>query len=169
MREVLFRGKRTDNGEWVKGYLYITHTGAHEIGSYDAEINIERLTFDVLPETVGQYTGLTDKNGVKIFEGDIVKTHYANAQKSDFIEQVVFHNGKFCAYFSNQLCKQWANLYDGTEHLPQDKSVYMDSVEVIGNIHDNPELLETAAKPAAKNIAQSGLAPATENFELMEG
>ena len=45
----------------------------------------------------------------------------------------------------------------------------MDSVEVIGNIHDSPELLKTAAKPAAKNIAQSTLAPATENFELMEG
>ena len=169
IREVIFRGKRTDNGKWVKGYLYITHIGSHEIGSYDEEINIERLTFDVIPETVGQYTGLTDKNGVRIFEGDIVKTHYANAQKSDFIEQVVFHNGKFCAYFSNQLCKQWANLYDGTEHLPQDKSVYMDSVEVIGNIYDNPELLETAAKPAAKNIAQSTLAPATDSFELMEG
>ena len=72
MREILFRGKRTDNGEWVKGYLYITHTGAHEIGSYDAEINIERFTFDVIPETVGQFTGHTDKNKCKAFEGDIL-------------------------------------------------------------------------------------------------
>ena len=171
MREILFRGKTSD-GEWVEGFYSAEeyNLNTHSI-EYIPRIQLigKCVSLGVIPETVGQYTGLTDKNGVKIFEGDIVKTHYANAQKSDFIEQVVFHNGNFCAYFSNQLCKQWANLYDGTEHLPQDKSVYMDSVEVIGNIHDNPELLETAAKPAAKNIAQSGLAPATENFELMEG
>ena len=168
MREILFRGKWKNSGEWVYGNLFNPDKADTPtqicIGTY-----IAKTCYEIDPETVGQYTGLTDKNGVRIFEGDIVKTHYANAQKSDFIEQVVFHNGKFCAYFSNQLCKQWANLYDGTEHLPQDKSVYMDSVEVIGNIHDNPELIETAAKPADKNIAQSTLAPATENFELMEG
>ena len=180
MREILFRGKRADNGEWIEGY-YAKQSNhacfAHELKYQHfifkdvcLDFNLGGLQeFEIIPETVGQYTGLTDRNGKKIFEGDIVKTHYANAQKSDFIEQVVFHNGKFCAYFSNQLCKQWANLYDGTEHLPQDKSVYMDSVEVVGNIHDNPELIGTAAKPAAKNIAQSGLAPAAENFELMEG
>ena len=136
MREILYRGKRTDCGEWVTDSETYIRDGD---GIWLSDENLNVVT--VLPETVGQYTGLTDKNGVKIFEGDIVKTHYANAQKSDFIEQVVFYNGKFCAYFSNQLCKQWANLYDGTEHLPQDKSVYMDSVEVIGNIHDNPDLL----------------------------
>ena len=140
MREILFRGKRISNSKWVEGFMYSQHFPLEfrddfYIRCYDTD-------YLVIPETVGQYTGLTDKNGVRIFEGDIVKTHYANAQKSDFIEQVVFHNGKFCAYFSNQLCKQWANLYDGTEHLPQDKSVYMDSVEVIGNIYDNPELLK---------------------------
>ena len=180
MREILFRGKainraedreyRTNykNGDWVYGL--VTKMFDERYKEFPAEMtNTDGIGgIEVDYRTVGQFTGLTDKNGKKIFEGDIVKTHYANAQKSDFIEQVVFHNGKFCAYFSNQLCKQWANLYDGTEHLPQDKSVYMDSVEVIGNIYDNGELLETAAKPADKNIAQSGLAPATENFELME-
>ncbi|MGN1303759.1 MAG: YopX family protein [Oscillospiraceae bacterium] len=150
-REILFRGKRTDNGEWVEGYVGTAFT-------IDENRKVKSRHFTVLDclgcssqvivldETVGQYTGLTDKNGKRIFEGDIVKTHYANAEKSDFIEQIVFHNGKFCAYFSNQLCKQWVNLYDGTEHLPQDKSVYMDSVEVIGNIYDNPELLKGGAE-----------------------
>lgn len=138
MREILFRGKRTDNGDWHEGEDIMRNTIRDKVCL--AKIGEDWISVD--PETVGQYTGLTDKNGVRIFEGDIVKTHYANAQKSDFIEQVVFHNGKFCAYFSNQLCKQWANLYDGTEHLPQDKSVYMDSVEVIGNIYDNPELMK---------------------------
>ncbi len=142
MREILFHGKRADNGEWVEGDLLQTRYHSGHIEYQIMPQTPVSSAVPVLPETVGQYTGLTDRNGKKIFEGDIVKTHYANAQKSDFIEQVVFHNGKFCAYFSNQLCKQWVNLYDGTEHLPQDKSVYMDSVEVIGNIHDNPELLE---------------------------
>lgn len=171
-REILFRGQtrrkndcaKMPSSNWVYGGIFIPNDKCnYAIIIAQQENAVEKHS--VYGDTVGQYTGLTDKNGVKIFEGDIIKTHYANAQKSDFIEQVVFHNGKFCAYFSSQLCKQWANLYDGTEHLPQDKSVYMDSVEVIGNIHDNPELLETAAK----NIAQSGLAPATDNFELMEG
>ena len=142
MSEILFRGKRTDNGEWVKCSETYIRDGD---GIWLSDENLNVVVVTVIPETVGQYTGLTDKNGVRIFEGDIIKTHYANAQKSDFIEQVVFYNGKFCAYFSNQLCKQWANLYDGTEHLPQDKSVYMDSVEVIGNIHDNPEILKTSS------------------------
>ena len=159
MREILFRGKRFDNGKWVEGgyipldvdsgYTYIIEP-CNYASTFSALDLIKLHSILVIPSTVGQYTGLTDKNGVRIFEGDIVKTHYANAQKSDFIEQVVFHNGKFCAYFSNQLCKQWANLYDGTEHLPQDKSVYMDSVEVIGNIHDNPELLELRCKNGRK-------------------
>ena len=152
-REILFRGKLKDKdewiGEWIEGIycpcswdLYMRRVEKPRIIILSNKGKTDGLWREVIPETVGQYTGLTDKNGVRIFEGDIVKTHYANAQKSDFIEQVVFHNGKFCAYFSNQFCKQWANLYDGTEHLAQDKSVYMDSVEVIGNIHDNPDILK---------------------------
>ena len=125
MREVLFRGKRTDNGEWVKGYLYITHTGAHEIGSYDAEINIERFTFDVIPETVGQYTGLTDKNGTKIFEGDIV-TGWFNHEK---IVGYIFYGGN----------AQFFIQRDGIYGIELDNSDCW--LEVIGNIHDNPELL----------------------------
>ena len=125
IREVIFRGKRTDNGKWVKGYLYITHIGSHEIGSYDAEINIERLTFDVLPETVGQYTGLTDKNGVKIFEGDIV-TGYFNHEK---IVGYIFYGGN----------AQFFIQRDGIYGIGLDNSDCW--LEVIGNIHDNPELL----------------------------
>ena len=125
IREVIFRGKRTDNGKWVKGYLYITHIGSHEIGSYDAEINIERLTFDVLPETVGQYTGLTDKNGVRIFEGDIV-TGWFNHEK---IVGYIFYGGN----------AQFFIQRDGIYGIGLDNSDCW--LEVIGNIHDNPELL----------------------------
>ena len=125
IREVIFRGKRTDNGEWVKGYLYITHIGAHEIGSYDAEINIERLTFDVIPETVGQYTGLTDKNGKRIFEGDIVSL----VKHDSLIYKVVYVPCRYELVNSKGVNCFVLDIYKS------------ENIEVIGNIHDNPELL----------------------------
>lgn len=130
MREILFRGKRTDCGEWVKGYLYITHIGAHEIGSYDAEINIERFTFDVIPETVGQFTGLTDKNGVRIFEGDIVHC-VSKLDSADMV--IIFECGQFRMILAEKYHEYQTNVgyYD----------INCFAKEVIGNIHDNPELL----------------------------
>ena len=125
IREVIFRGKRTDNGKWVKGYLYITHIGSHEIGSYDAEINIERLTFDVIPETVGQYTGLTDKNGVRIFEGDIVSL----VKHDSLIYKVVYVPCRYELVNSKGVNCFVLDIYKS------------ENIEVIGNIHDNPELL----------------------------
>lgn len=154
MREILFRGKRTDNGKWVEGYLYITHIGSHEIGSYDAEINIERFTFDVIPETVGQYTGLTDKNGKRIFEGDIFKfddevwessytscgTEYdsfavENYGVVGFDEEMARFD--FIKYKFNENSVE-ADLH---ENHTIDFSEFVCELEVIGNIYDNPELL----------------------------
>ena len=125
IREVIFRGKRTDNGKWVKGYLYITHIGSHEIGSYDAEINIERLTFDVIPETVGQYTGLTDKNGKRIFEGDIVSL----VKHDSLIYKVVYVPCRYELVNSKGVNCFVLDIYKS------------ENIEVIGNIYDNPELL----------------------------
>ena len=86
MREILFRGFHPCDGpdtivvdgekvkgRWVEGYLYVTHTGEYEIGGYCEEYNIERYTYNVLPSTVGQYSGLDDSDGRKVFEGDILK------------------------------------------------------------------------------------------------
>ena len=161
MRKILFRGKRIGNGEWVEGFyverdntswIYpagnqmISRSLARELRpmhSAKSTQKIMREVFPVDPDTVGQYTGLQDKNGKRIFEGDILKTHYANAKNSEFVEVVVFRNGRFCAEGNlGGGGRSWALLWDGVPHIPQDKTIYMDGMEIIGNIHDNPELLE---------------------------
>lgn len=126
----IFRGKRKDSGEWIDGFLYITHNGEHEIGSYDDELDIERITYIVIPETVGQYTGLTDKNGKMIFEGDIVG-HYNNYRKKYDIGTVKYGD------FNCSCCQGVYGWFFENEDIREHSSC-----EVLGNIYDNPELLK---------------------------
>ena len=153
MREILFRGKRIDNGEWVEGYLYITHNGEHEISVYNKEVNIERWTHEVDPSTVGQYTGLNDKNGNGIWEGDIVDLFgmkgkvvqefgafgiaFMKTIDYDLLEtKMPFNNSaNFC--FNDNFISLWEIFWN---YEQGDNTLY--GVEVIGNAHDNPELLE---------------------------
>lgn len=122
MREYLFRGKMIANGKWSEGNLLVTKQGCYitpdatVLGSYGA----------VDPETVGQYTGLTDKNGTKIFEGDIVKY-------GDTVHNVVFEQRNGTAYFGL--------VYSTLETLSFGHYQDLKQIEVIGNIYDNPELV----------------------------
>ena len=130
MREILFRGKRLDNGEWVYGYY--VHIGpvscqrTYIIPEYASALYVN----EVDPSTVGQYTGMKDKNGKRIFEGDVAKVLQG---KDKDIAYVGFENGAFMLYpktgniYERTLWEYWYNDWD---------------VEVIGNITDNPELLE---------------------------
>lgn len=136
MREILFRGKRVDNSEWVYGSFtpsmnarsYIT---TDRICTYDASIvfadNDQYATFaKVNEETIGQYTGLTDKNGKKIFEGDILRIR---GDKEHPVLIVFLDFGWVCVM----------ERYKHYRHRLENNS---EKYEVIGNIHDNPELLQ---------------------------
>ena len=128
MREILFRGKRTDSGEWVDGNLFVDEKNEkHEI--IVGYVNY-RIAWEVVPETVGQYTGGTDKNDRKIFEGDIVRVHDYLAKRGDpwhEFEGVVGHqNASFVIISDVVKHYRWIDY----------------ECEIIGNIHDNPELLE---------------------------
>lgn len=148
MREIMFRGKRIDNGKWVEGYLYITHTGTCEIGCYNAETNIERWTSDVDPATVGQYTGLKDKNGKRIFEGDIARFTWENYFLSSPGGYFMHPSGTVfevrCLESGYMLCKAGDNALEPNSNgkvANYDFWNFHRGLEVIGNIHDNKSLL----------------------------
>lgn len=125
MREILFRGKRIDKSEWVYGsYCYAELLNKSGYEHLIIEQSAEGKSHNVVVESVGQYTGLTDKNGTKIFEGDIVTMPRYGSGKHKSV--VYFKNGKFAVNGSN---------YNFKDICPR-------NMEVIGNIYDNPELLE---------------------------
>ena len=132
MREILFRGKRVDNGEWVEGCGIIAtenwvsiFTVIDDIDENSSEVN----EIEVLPETVGQFTGLFDKNGKKIFEGNIVRYDV------NYHDMVISYD-----------VENWGGwLYEDMDDNMQAYSIYefnLKDIAVIGNIHDNPELLK---------------------------
>lgn len=142
MRKILFRGKRTDNGEWVCGYYVLRKRPYFK----DKDANFEHIicdnlviddfndkqfvdtipiTYSVDPETVGQYTGLTDKNGRKIFEGDTVwnsyDEDYGKVEWDNDMAKFIITFPTFTVDFDN---------------------VYGEELEIDGNVYDNPEHLE---------------------------
>ena len=123
MREIIFRGKRMDNGEWVYGHIYsqvdLPDTIEEEWYWYIKPIGSESwVSYRVDPYTVGQYTGLMDKHGKRIFEGDILSFRAGRTYV------VRFEDGAFI-------------LEDSAIPIP-----FAIKSEIIGNVHDNPELLK---------------------------
>ena len=137
MREILFRGKgdkKYNDGMWYFGVPIRCYDG-------DWQICTDNSKRTVIPETIGQYTGLKDKNGAKIFEGDMIKPF------DDEIDKMVveFRLGQFllCLYGERGYMAEYgweeSGNYGCFEAEPL--SSYGDDIEVIGNIHDNPEPL----------------------------
>jgi len=116
MREILFRGKRADNGEWVEGY-YST-SGNYECIMKDALYD----HYIVDPSTVGQFTGLLDKDGKRIFEGDVVRDIDDGGLRS-----VAYVSGAFWTFARDTMYDLMGNCNG--------------CLEVVGNVHDNPELI----------------------------
>jgi len=132
-----YRGRIKDSTVWVYGYYTKSPQGIARIWSPNTKDNGESYLYDYVvdPETVGQYTGLKDKNGKEIYEGDIIQTqtmHYNGSGQfigmTDRIASVVFHNGRFAL-----------RMESGA--MP-DLSFGLSFHEIIGNIYDNPELLK---------------------------
>ena len=130
-REILFRGRTIEGKEWVVGFLAV-YSSTPFIGAPNSQGTT--LWFAVDSETVGQFTGLTDKNGKKIFEGDIIRAKIEGGNHNGFAwpnMPVDFQQGAFC-------------LNDRNGYIFCVLGAFAPSVtlEVIGNTHDNPELLE---------------------------
>ena len=143
MREILFRGKRLDNGEWVEGYLYEHEPELVGIASENdvpepskwfiartgfADWNMPRPVefVEIDPSTVGQYTGMKDKNGKKVFEGDIIRKT---------------NEGRHPQIFTANIRTNF-RVNEEVYYSPCDHFTESCEYEIIGNIHDNPELLE---------------------------
>lgn len=124
-REIKFRGKRVDNAKFVYGYYHLDATGYVEAHYITTSDNMD--VYEVIPESVGQFTGLRDTNGVEIYEGDILAMGYGK------VPSRVFWSEKNASWMTHNITRN--------EDYELNKFCQRFIEEVIGNIHDNPSLL----------------------------
>jgi uncharacterized phage protein (TIGR01671 family) len=147
MREIKFRGKRKDNGEWVVG-KHIVLNGRHLITvngndnpNYSCGLLSNRQvdalhTVEVIPETVGQYTGLKDKNGKEIYEGDKIAAKNVYVPFDKIIGTIVFDKDDSCWVV------EWMNGNGIDIEGRRLFTLQKPTIEIIGNIYENPELFD---------------------------
>ena len=143
MYETLSRGKRTDNGEWIEGYHVPLGDKLHYI--LTGKLTIIKLVptfehFPVDPKTIGQYTGLTDRNGKKIFVGDIIDNDWCFIYRPSVVMlgEYTQPNDDIHTKHIGFFVKHTGTRKD---YYRKDLGYYAGKCEVLGNIHDNPELL----------------------------
>lgn len=138
MREIVFRGKRINDGKWLEGNLLVWLDGETDIFVRDPGDSECQLKFSVYPDSVGQYTGLKDNKGKKIFEGDIVRFEDAEADFEGYHDNVFVNQGIVWlspwdeVLFTNRQTVEMDDLYINEGAI---------DAEVVGNEFDNPELI----------------------------
>ena len=152
MREILFRGKALCDDEWVEGSLHIEWGETDKSGNRSRDYRILGMRGEctyVDPTTVGQYTGLKDKNGKRIFEGDVIHFTSQDYFDCDHRGYIVFDDGCFAIKYKTEIARKYG--WDSQFHRIGEIEEWQDmgargtityTYEVIGNIHDNPELLK---------------------------
>lgn len=139
MREILFRGKTVDKGEWVEGWYGEKSFGAWPLRAAITPCDDARNGYlhyeEIIPETVGQYTGREDKNGQKIFEGDIIAAVLPDSKYQRRFEWPLMHVEFWKGSFF--LATEHGSMFSALSGF----SPYV-NFEVVGNIHDNPEMLK---------------------------
>lgn len=126
MREIKFRGKRIDNGEWVKGHLWLhSHRGVGQLVIGTGTRSSSMDGFEVDPDTLGQFTGFAangNANTDEIYEGSLIINYSRNGGKPHPVVWSYTHGG-------------WVGKYGDLEYAI---SYELDEIEVVGSIHDNP-------------------------------
>ena len=145
-REILFRSKRADTGEWIYGDVQ-QNVDAVKIREQEPNIQHVARSFVVIPETVGQYTGMKDKNGRRIFEGDVLQCEIDG--EVDITENYLVIWDTDDARFALEVYKNGKLCFIDDEFQP------ISCFFIIGNIHDNPDLLPSANKDTAEDAAEA--------------